>query len=186
MISAIAARTAVHRGARRPRRGGKPAGSGAPSISAAAPDCAACAFAAQVDHITGIDLSPRMIELCPRHRALCRTRGRRDAGGPARPAGRQRGTDSCRRRRWSMSRISCLSWREAKRVLAPGGLLAFTVETHRSEGVILGEGLRYAHSAEYVRGSIGEAGLALSRLDVVGPRRGQHPGAGVGRGRGKL
>ena len=35
--------------------------------------------------------------------------------------------------------------REVKRVLAPGGLLAFTVETHEGSGVILGEGLRYAH-----------------------------------------
>jgi predicted TPR repeat methyltransferase len=48
---------------------------------------------------------------------------------------------------------------EAKRLLVAGGLLAFTVETHRGEGVVLGEGLRYAHSAGYVRTSIEACGL---------------------------
>ena len=33
-------------------------------------------------------------------------------------------------------------------MLAPGGLFAFTVESHAGEGVVLGEGLRYAHGAE--------------------------------------
>ena len=36
-------------------------------------------------------------------------------------------------------------------MLAAGGLLAFTAETHDGDGVIIGEGLRYAHSAAYVR-----------------------------------
>jgi predicted TPR repeat methyltransferase len=60
--------------------------------------------------------------------------------------------------------------REAARVLVPGGLLAFTVETHGGEGVILGEGLRYAHGAAYVRNSIAAAGLTLSRLDDLSAR----------------
>jgi predicted TPR repeat methyltransferase len=60
--------------------------------------------------------------------------------------------------------------REAARVLAPGGLLAFTAETHDGEGVILGEGLRYAHGAAYVRDSITAAGLALSRLEDLSAR----------------
>jgi predicted TPR repeat methyltransferase len=60
--------------------------------------------------------------------------------------------------------------REAARVLAPGGLLAFTAETHGGEGVILGEGLRYAHGAAYVRNSIAAAGLTLSRLDDLSAR----------------
>ena len=55
--------------------------------------------------------------------------------------------------------------KEAKRVLAAGGLLAFTVETHGGEAVILGEGMRYAHGAAYVRASIAGAGLTLSRLE---------------------
>jgi predicted TPR repeat methyltransferase len=60
--------------------------------------------------------------------------------------------------------------REAARVLVPGGLLAFTAETHGGEGVILGEGLRYAHSAAYVRDSIAAASLVLSRLDDLSAR----------------
>ncbi len=59
---------------------------------------------------------------------------------------------------------------EVKRVLAAGGLLAFTVETHGGEGVILGEGLRYAHAAAYVRASIANAGLTLSRLEELSAR----------------
>ena len=50
-------------------------------------------------------------------------------------------------------------------MLVGRGLLAFTLETHRGEGVILGEGLRYAHGAAYVRRSIEDAGLALSLLE---------------------
>jgi predicted TPR repeat methyltransferase len=60
--------------------------------------------------------------------------------------------------------------REAARVLMPGGLLAFTAETHGGEGVILGEGLRYAHGAAYVRNSIAAAGLTLSRRDDLSAR----------------
>ena len=48
---------------------------------------------------------------------------------------------------------------EAKRVLVSGGLLAFTTETHDGDGVILGEGLRYAHGADHVRASVEAAGL---------------------------
>jgi predicted TPR repeat methyltransferase len=54
---------------------------------------------------------------------------------------------------------------EAQRVLAAGGLLAFTTETHAGEGVILGEGLRYAHAAAHVRASVEAAGLTLSLLE---------------------
>jgi predicted TPR repeat methyltransferase len=60
--------------------------------------------------------------------------------------------------------------REATRVLAPGGLLAFTTETHEGQGVILGEGLRYAHSAACVREAIGAAGLTLARLEYLSAR----------------
>ncbi len=62
--------------------------------------------------------------------------------------------------------VSC----EARRVLTPGGLLAFTAETHDGDGVILGEGLRYAHGANYVRASIEAAGLVLSRCDNLSAR----------------
>jgi predicted TPR repeat methyltransferase len=59
---------------------------------------------------------------------------------------------------------------EARRVLVSGGVLAFTVETHGGEGVILGKGLRYAHGAGYVRRAIEAAGLVLSGLEDLSAR----------------
>ena len=59
---------------------------------------------------------------------------------------------------------------EARRVLAPGGVLAFTLETHDGSGIVLGEGLRYAHSAEYVRDAMAQAGLKLLTLEQASPR----------------
>ena len=59
---------------------------------------------------------------------------------------------------------------EAHRVLAPGGLLAFTTETHAGEGVILGDGLRYAHAAAHVRAAVAAAGLKLAHLEEASPR----------------
>jgi predicted TPR repeat methyltransferase len=59
---------------------------------------------------------------------------------------------------------------EVQRVLAPGGLFAFTVETHDGDGVIMGEGLRTAHSAEYIRRAIATAGLSLVHLQPASPR----------------
>jgi predicted TPR repeat methyltransferase len=60
--------------------------------------------------------------------------------------------------------------REAARVLKPQGLLAFTVETHAGEGVILGQGLRYAHSADYLRGAVADAGLKLCAIAPASTR----------------
>jgi len=51
------------------------------------------------------------------------------------------------------------------RVLEPGGLLAFSVETHAGDGVILGEKLRFAHARTHVRAAIAAAGLRLLTLD---------------------
>ena len=59
---------------------------------------------------------------------------------------------------------------EVKRVLVVGGLLAFTVETHEGDRVILGEGLRYAHNANYVRATIASAGLRLAYLEDLSAR----------------
>ena len=60
--------------------------------------------------------------------------------------------------------------REAARVLRPGGLLAFTAETHSGDGVMLGEGLRYAHAEGAVRASIEAAGLTPDRLEIASAR----------------
>ncbi|MES2752018.1 MAG: methyltransferase domain-containing protein [Pseudomonadota bacterium] len=60
--------------------------------------------------------------------------------------------------------------REAARVLEPQGLLAFTAETHVGKGVILGRGLRYAHSADYLRATIADAGLTLCAIAPASTR----------------
>jgi predicted TPR repeat methyltransferase len=60
--------------------------------------------------------------------------------------------------------------REVARVLAAGGLFAFTVESHAGEGVVLGEGLRYAYSESRVRALVAAAGLVLDRLESVSSR----------------
>src|SRR5258707_720986 len=131
---------------------------------------AAAAFASEVDHFIGIDLSPRMIEraratgLYGELEVADMVRGLRDK--PDASANLVLAADA-------MVYLSDLApvLREVKRVLVTGGgLLAFTVETHGGDGIVLGEGLRYAHSAGYVRGSIGEAGLMLSRCEDLSAR----------------
>src|SRR5476651_1337174 len=125
---------------------------------------AATAFAKGVDEFTGIDLSPRMIEraratgLYARLEVAEMVEGLR--GMPDASADLVLAADA-------MVYLSDLAsvLLEVRRVLVTGGLLAFTAETHGGDGVILGEGLRYAHGAAYVRASIAAAGLTLSRLE---------------------
>jgi predicted TPR repeat methyltransferase len=130
---------------------------------------AATAFAREVDHFTGIDLSPRMIE-------RARTTGFYAAlevadmvqgltSKPDASADLILAADA-------MVYLTDLApvLREVNRVLVSGGLLAFTVETHGGDGVILGAGLRYAHGVPYVRASIDSAGLTLSQFDEVSAR----------------
>jgi predicted TPR repeat methyltransferase len=52
------------------------------------------------------------------------------------------------------------------RALSSDGLFVCTLETHEGEGVILGPGLRYAHSAAYVGAALAAAGL---RQDYIAP-----------------
>jgi predicted TPR repeat methyltransferase len=56
------------------------------------------------------------------------------------------------------------------KVLAPGGLFAFSVETHDRPGVRLQESLRYAHSADHVRAALAAAGLNLLQLAEASTR----------------
>lgn len=130
---------------------------------------AAAAFAKEVDHFTGFDLSPKMIE---RARAtglyaelevadmVQGLRGRPDASAELIVAAD------------AMVYLSDLApvLSEARRVLVAGGVLAFTVEMQDGEGVILGEGLRYAHGAPYVRAATASAGLTLAHLEDLSAR----------------
>ncbi len=63
---------------------------------------------------------------------------------------------------------------EAARVLRPGGILAFTTETHGGAGVILGAGLRYCHAPAYVRDQIAAADLELCSLTSASTRTEHH------------
>ena len=58
----------------------------------------------------------------------------------------------------------------AARALAPGGLIAFTTETHAGDDVILGDKLRYAHGAAHVRAAVTGAGLSLRTLAPASSR----------------
>jgi predicted TPR repeat methyltransferase len=134
---------------------------------------AAAAFARNVDRFTGIDLSPRMIE---KARAtglyaelevtdmLAGLRGQRESSADLILAAD------------AMVYVADLApvLAEARRVLVPGGLLAFTAETHGGDGVILGRGLRYAHAAAYVRGSVEAAGLHVALLEDLSARNEDH------------
>ena len=60
--------------------------------------------------------------------------------------------------------------REAVRVLKSQGLLAFTVEPHPGEGVILGRGLRYAHGEAYLRAAVANAGLTSCTIMAASTR----------------
>jgi predicted TPR repeat methyltransferase len=59
---------------------------------------------------------------------------------------------------------------EVARVLASGGMFAFTAESNAGEGVMLGEGLRYSHGSSLVRALIAAAGLTLERLESASAR----------------
>jgi predicted TPR repeat methyltransferase len=125
---------------------------------------AATAFAKEVDHFIGIDLAPRMIERAREtglyeelqvDDMLSGLRGKPDASADLILAAD------------AMVYVADLApvLAEARRVLADGGLLAFTTETHDGEGVVIGDGLRYAHSAAYVRATVEGAGLKLPLLE---------------------
>ena len=60
--------------------------------------------------------------------------------------------------------------RAAARVLRPDGLFAFTVETHRGAGVVLGEKLRYAHGSDHVHAALHATGLVALVFDAVSTR----------------
>lgn len=130
---------------------------------------AAAAFARQVDQFVGIDLSPGMIKQARATGLYAELevadmidglRGKSDASANLVVAAD------------AFVYLSDLApvLTEARRVLVSGGVLAFTLETHDCSGIVLGEGLRYAHSAEYVRGALAKTGLKLLTLEPASPR----------------
>ncbi len=55
-------------------------------------------------------------------------------------------------------------------VVAPAGRLAFSVETHDGDGILLRETLRYAHSEAHVQQAVTAAGLKPVSLDYASTR----------------
>jgi len=129
----------------------------------------AAAFAKNVDRFVGIDLSPGMIQKA-RASGLYAELEVADmiaglASKPAASADFILAADA-------MVYVADLApvLEQAHRVLAPGGLIAFTTETHRGEGVILGAGLRYAHAVAHVRAAVAASCLKLAHLEEASPR----------------
>jgi predicted TPR repeat methyltransferase len=125
---------------------------------------AAAAFAKMVDQFTGIDLSPAMIEKARATGLYAELKVTDMLEG-------LRSTPDCGVELVlaadAMVYVADLSpvLKQASRVLASGGVLAFTLERHDGDGFIMGEGRRYAHSAAYARASIEAAGLVVLRLE---------------------
>jgi predicted TPR repeat methyltransferase len=130
---------------------------------------AASTFAREVDHFIGIDLSPKMIDQA-RATGFYETLEVDDMVEALR-----RKPDASAELVLAADAMVYMSdllpvLGEVKRVLTADGLVAFTLETHSSEGVVIGEGLRYAHAAEYVRKAVSGAGLKLLSLEEASPR----------------
>jgi predicted TPR repeat methyltransferase len=130
---------------------------------------AGAAFRPHVDWLVGVDLSPKMIEEA-RKKGLYDRLAVGDitpflAEQPERSAHLVIAADV-------FAYIADVTevCAAAARVLAPGGLFGFTVETHEGEGAIVGLKMRYAHSADFVTGAIEQAGLTLIELTRASSR----------------
>ena len=130
---------------------------------------AAAAFAREVDRFIGIDLSPRMIEKA-RETGLYAELEANDMleGLRTKPDASADLILAADAMVYVADLVPVL--KEANRVLAAGGVLAFTLETYAGDGVVIGDGLRYAHGVAYVRTSLQAAGLRLSQFEELSAR----------------
>ena len=127
------------------------------------------AFGKEVDHFIGIDLSPKMIEQA---RASGLYAELEVADMVAGLRSKADGSTNLILAADAMCYVGDIApvLSEAKRVLAPGGVFAFTLETHDGDGLTIGEGLRYAHGKKLVRDKVVAAGLGLAHLEEASPR----------------
>jgi predicted TPR repeat methyltransferase len=130
---------------------------------------AARAFAAQTGEIIGIDLAPRMIELAKATGLYAELEVAEIVAGLG---GKAEASADLILAADVVVYVHDMAplLREAARVLMPGGMLAFTTETHSGDGVVLGAGLRYAHGAATVRAAIEAAALRLDQLESASAR----------------
>jgi predicted TPR repeat methyltransferase len=128
------------------------------------------AFRDCVDYLEGVDLSPGMI-------AQARDKGVYDALGVSEILKRLRAATER-----SLHLIIAADvlvyigdvtplFTQIRRVLAGGGLFAFTAESHDGEGYVLGNDTRFAHSRDYIAEIARRAGLSVLLLNPGSTRR---------------
>jgi predicted TPR repeat methyltransferase len=129
----------------------------------------ASAFAKEVDYFIGIDLSSKMLD---RARATGLYESLQAADMVEGLRERSEASAELVLAADAFVYLSDLSpvLLQVGRVLMPGGLIAFTLETHSGDGVVLGDGLRYAHGEDYVRKAVERSGLELAKLEEASPR----------------
>ena len=132
---------------------------------------AGAAFRACCDWLVGVDLSPAML-------AQARTKGLYDRLTEGEVLGFLGGEAQAKAHYHLILAADVFMYLDglapvltaAAQVLAPSGSIAFSVETHDSDGVILRDTLRYAHGAAHARTALTAAGLSLVSLDFAATR----------------
>lgn len=117
-------------------------------------------LAGLVDNLEGVDLSPNMVEQARRRSLYARLVAGDMLGFLAEEASARAALVVAGDAFCYLDDLGPVL-AESGRVLEAGGLIAFTVETHEGEGVILRETLRYAHAGGHVRARLAAAGLSL-------------------------
>lgn len=133
------------------------------------------AIRAETDFLAGCDLSPRMIA-----KAQAKTRER---GGPLYDKLATAGLTAFLASRPDASAELVIAadvfvylgdlapcFHQSARVLKPGGLLAFTVQSHEGEGIVVGQDRRFAHAEGWIRDALGEARLKPVLVELQSTR----------------
>jgi predicted TPR repeat methyltransferase len=134
---------------------------------------AGAAFRDCVDYLEGVDLSTQMI-------AQARKKGIHDALHVCEIVAQLRGVlDRAFDLILAADALVYVGdlaplFRETSRVLAPGGLFAFTTETHAGEGYVVGPDSRFAHAQRYIVESVENFGLHIRLLENASTRQNKH------------
>lgn len=131
---------------------------------------AAEAFGALCGTMTGVDLSPRMLAAARAKALYARLVEGEAMTFVAAEAAQDARYDLVLAADVLIYFHDLMQLRAVAAVMEPGGLFAFTVETHEGDGVILRDTLRYAHGAAHVRAALAVAGLDLVGLDSAAAR----------------
>jgi predicted TPR repeat methyltransferase len=124
------------------------------------------AIRAQAGELTGVDLSPAMIEAARRKNVYDRL----EAAELLEFLHRERGPFDLVLAADVFVYLDNLQPVLAAIAPLASGPIAFTVETHTGEGVILRETLRYAHGEAHLHEAAREAGLQISLLEKASTR----------------